>query len=161
MVNGKPVQTNDNFAVYDDPNEAFQHFTGLISSGRYAPAWQQFQQSGDWQTLLRGINDAGYATDPQWWQKIGSLSNTVLKYANDTGAATAPALTTVTSAGGAGNLLTYPRLYVKGPGALRTLADTKPRMLSCTQLVVYRSKSRMATIANPICAIGPYWLAAT
>lgn len=91
MVNGKPVQTNDNFAVYDDPNEAFQHFTGLISSGRYAPAWQQFQQSGDWQTLLRGINDAGYATDPQWWQKIGSLSNTVLKYANDTGAATAPA----------------------------------------------------------------------
>ncbi len=35
------------------------------------------------------------------------------------GAATVGALTSVTSAGGAGALLTYPRIYAKGPGSLR------------------------------------------
>jgi len=45
---------------------------------------------------------------------VGSDSN---------GAATVPALTSVTSAGGAGGLLTYPRLYVRGPGSLRQITN--------------------------------------
>lgn len=77
MVNGQPVQTRADFAAYNNPDEAFQHFANLVSQGRYAPAFQQLQQSGDWQGFLRGINQAGYATDPQWANKITSLSQTV------------------------------------------------------------------------------------
>lgn len=73
-VNGQRVYAVDDFAVYDDPNEAFQHFMGLVSNGRYAPAWQRFQKNGDWYEFLEGINKAGYATDPQWATKIANLS---------------------------------------------------------------------------------------
>ena len=69
-----PVETYADFAVYDNPNQGFEHFIGLIQSGRYTPAWQQYQQSGDWISLLRDINNAGYATDKQWWSKIQSLA---------------------------------------------------------------------------------------
>lgn len=74
-VNGQNVGENDQFATYNSPAEGYDHFLSLISSGRYAPAWQQYQKTGDWQGLLQGINQAGYATDPNWASMIGSMAN--------------------------------------------------------------------------------------
>lgn len=74
MIDGKPVALNDNFAIYNTPDEAFEHFHELVSSGRYKPAWDHLQETGDWQGFLQGINKAGYATDPQWATKIGSIA---------------------------------------------------------------------------------------
>lgn len=80
-----PVYIKDSFAVYDSPDEGFQHFIGLISQGRYAPAWQNFQKTGDWRALIAGINAAGYATDPIWHQKIASIAGQVDQIAAQTG----------------------------------------------------------------------------
>ena len=78
-VNGERVPTTDTFATYDDPSEGFEHFIGLISSGRYSPAWKEFQRTGDWYGLLRGINNAGYATDPNWADSIADLSDSIVQ----------------------------------------------------------------------------------
>ncbi len=80
-----PVYIKDSFAVYDSPDEGFQHFIGLISQKRYAPAWQNFQKTGDWRALIAGINAAGYATDPIWHQKIASIAGQVDQIAAQTG----------------------------------------------------------------------------
>jgi Mannosyl-glycoprotein endo-beta-N-acetylglucosaminidase len=77
VYGGQNVNINDQFATYSSPDEAFNHFIGLISSGRYANAWQQFQQTGDWRGLLQGINAAGYATNPTWYSLITDLAGTV------------------------------------------------------------------------------------
>ncbi len=70
-------------------------------------------------------------------------------------AATATALTTVTSAGGAGGLLTYPRLYVRGPGLLREIAnDTTGHRISLNlwvasgELVIIDLRRGYKSIAN-------------
>jgi len=85
IVNGQRVNINDQFAAYNSPDEAFQHFMGLISKGRYAPAYQQFQQTGDWQGLLKGINQAGYATDPNWANMIAGMANDISKQTGQQG----------------------------------------------------------------------------
>ncbi len=79
--NGNNVNINDQFATYDSPDQGYEHFLNLISGNlgedsakRYGPAWQQFQQDGDWQALLNNINKAGYATDPTWGSMIGKLA---------------------------------------------------------------------------------------
>lgn len=76
-VDGKRVDINDDFAVYDNPDEGFQHFIGLVSSGRYKPAWDRFQQTGNWRDLIQGINAAGYATDTNWHRNIESMASGV------------------------------------------------------------------------------------
>lgn len=90
IVNGQRVNVNDQFAVYNNDREAFDHFLGLISSGRYAPAWQQYQRTGDWRGLLNGIVQAGYATDKNWPSMISGLSSHVLASAPSDLAAAAP-----------------------------------------------------------------------
>lgn len=64
----------DNFARYSSPDAGHQAFINLISQGRYAKAWENYRQTGDWQQLLDGINQAGYATDPNWSKSIASIA---------------------------------------------------------------------------------------
>lgn len=77
VVNGQSVPVTDSFKTYATPDAGYQDFINLISQGRYAPAWQQYQQDGNWQGLLQNINKAGYATDPGWASMIGSLANQI------------------------------------------------------------------------------------
>lgn len=76
VVNGQKVGTNANFAAYNNPNEAHDDFIRLISTEpRYRAAWQSYQQTGNWRALLQGINQAGYATDQSWGEKIAALAS--------------------------------------------------------------------------------------
>ncbi len=76
VYGGQNVNINDQFAVNKTPDDAFKQFIDLISTTpRYAPAWQQFQQTGDSAGLLAGINRAGYATDPNWHSMVSSLAS--------------------------------------------------------------------------------------
>ena len=74
VVGGKRVDMDDSFRTYATPEAAFDDFVDLVSSGRYAGAWNNLQRTGDWRGFLRGINNAGYATDPKWADKIASFS---------------------------------------------------------------------------------------
>lgn len=70
---------NDQFAAYKTVDDAYADFIRFIQIGRYIPAWNAFQQTKDWRELIRGINRAGYATDPNWATMIIALSETVKK----------------------------------------------------------------------------------
>lgn len=95
VYNGQRVNINDNFRTYSTPVEAMRDFANFLrSNSRYAGALKAFQQSGDPATLLYGLNHAGYATDPQWADKIlnimhrqsGGQSVTTPTYRGATGA---------------------------------------------------------------------------
>lgn len=77
MFDGKRVNVKDNFALYNNPDEAFQAFLDLVSKGRYANSWKQFQSDGNWQSFLGNINKAGYASDTQWSGKIASIASQI------------------------------------------------------------------------------------
>jgi len=74
VYGGKNVNINDQFAAYKGLDEAFNHFNDLTSSGRYAPAREYLQQTGDWYGFLRGITDAGYATAKNWPESIRDIA---------------------------------------------------------------------------------------
>lgn len=71
---GVRENTNSQFAAYNNLDDAFKHFVDLTSTGRYAPAHDYLMQTGDWQGFLHQINQAGYATAPNWADSIISLT---------------------------------------------------------------------------------------
>lgn len=75
MVNGQRVDIEDQFATYSDPDEAFQHFNDLISKGRYQGSYDYLKKSGDVSGWLQRVNQAGYATDPNWSNSIMSIAS--------------------------------------------------------------------------------------
>lgn len=77
VYNGQSVNINDKFASYSSPQAAFDAFIKLVSTApRYKDAYAKLQ-TGDWQGFMQGINQAGYATDPNWASKVISLSQSV------------------------------------------------------------------------------------
>ena len=69
---------NDQFAAYKSVDDAYAAFWAFLrDNSRYAAALAAFNQTHDWKALLHGINQAGYATDPNWWSMIIALSETV------------------------------------------------------------------------------------
>lgn len=78
VVDGRRVEIDDSFRTYPNDQAAFEDFIGLVSGGRYTDAWEHLQETGDWQGFLRGLNRAGYATDPDWSGKIARFTaNTI------------------------------------------------------------------------------------
>lgn len=63
-ANGQAYQS----ALQANPSvdAAFQGFDNLISSGRYALAYNSFQQNHDIYAFFQGINRAGYSETPTW-----------------------------------------------------------------------------------------------
>ncbi|GBG15820.1 flagellar protein FlgJ [Novimethylophilus kurashikiensis] len=65
-VNGKPVQSTEKFRAYGSYKESFADYAKLISgSPRYAGALNQ-----DAAGFARGLQQGGYATDPDYGNKL-------------------------------------------------------------------------------------------
>ncbi|MDP3577782.1 flagellar assembly peptidoglycan hydrolase FlgJ [Methyloversatilis sp.] len=76
-VDGQPQKTLARFRAYDSHAESFRDFAQLISnSPRYA---QARQQTGSVQGWSEGLQDAGYATDPDYASKLSRAINTTLQ----------------------------------------------------------------------------------
>ncbi len=76
-VNGMPQKTVARFRAYDSHAESFRDFAQLIgNSPRYA---QARQQTGSVQGWAEGLQDAGYATDPDYAAKLSRAINTTLR----------------------------------------------------------------------------------
>lgn len=76
-VDGMPQKTVARFRAYDTPAESFRDFASLIgNSPRYAQARQQTQSVQGW---TQGLQDAGYATDPDYADKLSRAINTTLR----------------------------------------------------------------------------------
>jgi flagellar protein FlgJ len=76
-VDGQPLKTVARFRAYESHAESFRDFAQLISnSPRYA---QARQQTGSVQGWAEGLQDAGYATDPDYAAKLSRAINTTLQ----------------------------------------------------------------------------------
>lgn len=72
---GQRVNTRDDFRDYNTPDEAFQGFWNFLHDNpRYSGALSQLQ-AGDPQGFVQAINQAGYATDPNWSNAIASIAD--------------------------------------------------------------------------------------
>lgn len=75
-VNGTPRKVVEKFRAYDSYAAAFQDYAKLLAGNpRYAKA---VEQSGDAAQFARQIQMAGYATDPQYAQKLTRVINQTL-----------------------------------------------------------------------------------
>jgi flagellar protein FlgJ len=76
-VDGVPRRTVARFRAYDSAADSFRDFAQLISnSPRYA---QARQQTGSVQAWSNGLQEAGYATDPDYAAKLSRAINTTLQ----------------------------------------------------------------------------------
>lgn len=76
-TDGMPHKTVARFRAYDSHAESFRDFARLIgNSPRYA---QARQQAGSVQGWTEGLQDAGYATDPDYAAKLSRAINTTLR----------------------------------------------------------------------------------
>ena len=76
-VGGVPQKTVARFRAYDSHAESFRDYAQLITrSPRYAGA---LEQAGTVQGWARGLQDAGYATDPAYADKLSRAINTTLQ----------------------------------------------------------------------------------
>lgn len=84
-VEGTPQKTTARFRAYDSYEASYRDFARLIgSSPRYADARDQALQAEtphgaeSVQNWTQGLQDAGYATDPQYAEKLSRAINTTL-----------------------------------------------------------------------------------
>ena len=79
VINGQRVNINDTFRAYSGYEESARDFANFLqTNSRYAPALDYLKkQPNDWRGFVRMVHDAGYATDPQWSNKIISIGNDI------------------------------------------------------------------------------------
>ncbi len=76
-VDGVPHKTVARFRAYDSYADSFRDFAQLIgNSPRYAQARQQTDSVQRW---AQGLQEAGYATDPNYAAKLSRAINTTLQ----------------------------------------------------------------------------------
>lgn len=76
VINGQAVTVTAKFRAYGSYEEAFQDYARLLSSNeRYAKVVAQ-AQSGNAAGFARGLQQAGYATDPAYADKIARAIQT-------------------------------------------------------------------------------------
>lgn len=76
VINGQAVKVTAKFRAYGSYDEAFKDYARLISSNdRYAKVVAQ-AQSGNAAGFARGLQQAGYATDPAYAEKIAKTIQT-------------------------------------------------------------------------------------
>lgn len=76
VINGQAVKVTAKFRAYDSYDEAFKDYARLISSNdRYAKVVAQ-AQNGNAAGFARGLQQAGYATDPAYAEKIARTIQT-------------------------------------------------------------------------------------
>ena len=75
-VNGVPKQTTARFRAYDSYEASFKDYARMISqSPRYAKAREQ---TGSAYAYASGLQQAGYATDPEYANKLSRAINSAL-----------------------------------------------------------------------------------
>ena len=73
FVDGKAKREFSNFRVYESYKQSFDDYVDFIKSNdRYRVA---LQNSGDGETYIKTLQDAGYATDPQYASKVLNIIN--------------------------------------------------------------------------------------
>jgi flagellar protein FlgJ len=84
-VNGQPRKVTEKFRAYASYDEAFGDWARMLKqSPRYAQVVAQAaagagSEQADARNFAQGLQRAGYATDPQYAEKLGRVINTTLR----------------------------------------------------------------------------------
>ena len=82
-INGEPRKMTARFRAYDSYADSFRDYARLISqSPRYEPVMDQLHSV---QGFASGLQQAGYATDPQYAAKLSRAINSTLSLQRSTG----------------------------------------------------------------------------
>ncbi|MEY4753104.1 MAG: hypothetical protein RJA44_779 [Pseudomonadota bacterium] len=84
VIGGVAQRVKARFRAYSSPEEAFRDYARLIgNSPRYQGVMQTAIRAGsagnDGRTFAQGLQRAGYATDPNYADKLGRVINTTLR----------------------------------------------------------------------------------
>ena len=94
-VNGKATKQVAGFRAYDSFEQSFNDYVRLLENNeRYKPAIQVASVSGDSERFVNELQRAGYATDPQYANKINQIARKVQTYQTIADASTSPAMRT-------------------------------------------------------------------
>lgn len=78
-VNGQPRKLTQSFRAYASYEDAFRDWARMLKqSPRYAAVVER-SAGGSAQAFAQGLQRAGYATDPQYADKLGRVINTTLR----------------------------------------------------------------------------------
>ena len=104
VVNGQNTTQNSAFRAYKDPQQSFSDFTDFLHSNpRYQPALDYIRvHPNDWRAFVHMLNDEGYATDPNWADKVISLGS---QFSDDAGYPSSSVTHSVDQQGGVGSVL--------------------------------------------------------
>jgi flagellar protein FlgJ len=79
FIDGKPQKVMAKFRAYASYEEGFKDYAKLIGSNeRYSKVVAQ-AQSGSAEGFARGLQKAGYATDPEYAEKLARVINTTVR----------------------------------------------------------------------------------
>lgn len=77
-VNGQPRKVTQSFRAYASYEDSFRDWARMLKqSPRYAAVVER--SDGNAQAFAQGLQRAGYATDPQYADKLGRVINTTLR----------------------------------------------------------------------------------
>jgi flagellar protein FlgJ len=77
VIDGRAVKVKARFRAYASAEESFRDYANLIgNNSRYAGV---MQSRGDAKAFAQNLQKAGYATDPQYADKLGRVINTTLR----------------------------------------------------------------------------------
>ncbi len=94
-VNGKATREKAGFRAYDSFEQSFNDYVRLLeNNGRYQKAIQVASTSGNSERFVNELQQAGYATDPQYARKINQIARKVQTYQTIADASTASAMRT-------------------------------------------------------------------
>jgi flagellar protein FlgJ len=79
FVQGAAVRTVERFRAYRSAGEAFRDFAQVLGADRYASA-RASARANDAAGYARGLQQAGYATDPQYAEKLGRAIRMVAQH---------------------------------------------------------------------------------
>lgn len=75
VINGKNVDVKSKFCMYDSLEDSMLDHGLFLRKQRYIPALNSYQASHDANQYARDIHAAGYATDPEYANKLIRLMN--------------------------------------------------------------------------------------
>jgi flagellar protein FlgJ len=80
FIDGRAQKTNQNFRAYSSYDESFADYARLMkTSPRYREVVASTTATKSAQVFAQGLQQAGYATDPAYADKLGRVINTTLR----------------------------------------------------------------------------------
>jgi hypothetical protein len=71
VVNGQPVQTTDSFRAYASPADSVNDYADFINRN---PRYAALKQAPDLESQIAALGASGYASDPGYANKVGSIA---------------------------------------------------------------------------------------